>query len=196
MKLKRGTFTAIFFLACIAALELEQVVLEEILRRFFALIALAIKTNPAGPMMVVAAMSEIANHVGKEPWPSLESLSWWFDKASMVLAGSLFIGFVCTVIIIWLGIVKEHHWDLARERANERLAGVNKETARLTADNLALQTVMLPRNVGAIGIDQRPPAETWFAGFERWAGVKILIQVTPGDPEALNLANEIAIVLA
>jgi hypothetical protein len=30
MKLKRGTFTAIFFLACVAALELEQVVLEEI----------------------------------------------------------------------------------------------------------------------------------------------------------------------
>jgi Domain of unknown function (DUF6471) len=30
MKLKRGTFTAIFFLACIAALELEQVVSEEI----------------------------------------------------------------------------------------------------------------------------------------------------------------------
>ena len=30
MKLKRGTFTAIFFLACIAALELELAVLEEI----------------------------------------------------------------------------------------------------------------------------------------------------------------------
>ncbi|WP_338688912.1 DUF6471 domain-containing protein [Bradyrhizobium sp. 26S5] len=30
MKLKRGSFSAIFFLACIAALELEQVVLEEI----------------------------------------------------------------------------------------------------------------------------------------------------------------------
>ena len=30
MKLKRGTFTAIFFLACIAALELEGVALEEI----------------------------------------------------------------------------------------------------------------------------------------------------------------------
>ncbi|KWV48403.1 hypothetical protein AS156_18140 [Bradyrhizobium macuxiense] len=29
-KLKRGSFTAIFFLACVAALELEQVVLEEI----------------------------------------------------------------------------------------------------------------------------------------------------------------------
>jgi hypothetical protein len=30
MKLKRGMFPAIFFLACIAAPELEQVVLEEI----------------------------------------------------------------------------------------------------------------------------------------------------------------------
>ncbi|WP_244563229.1 DUF6471 domain-containing protein [Bradyrhizobium lablabi] len=29
-KLKRGTFSATFFLACIAAQELEQVVLEEI----------------------------------------------------------------------------------------------------------------------------------------------------------------------
>jgi Domain of unknown function (DUF6471) len=28
--LKRGTFSAVFFLACIAALELEQVVFEEI----------------------------------------------------------------------------------------------------------------------------------------------------------------------
>ncbi|WP_225647050.1 DUF6471 domain-containing protein [Bradyrhizobium australafricanum] len=30
MKVKRGSFTAIFFLACVAALELEQVALEEI----------------------------------------------------------------------------------------------------------------------------------------------------------------------
>jgi Domain of unknown function (DUF6471) len=30
MKLKRGTFSATFFLACLAAMELEGVVLEEI----------------------------------------------------------------------------------------------------------------------------------------------------------------------
>jgi hypothetical protein len=30
MKLKRGTFSATFFLACIAALELEGVILEDI----------------------------------------------------------------------------------------------------------------------------------------------------------------------
>ena len=54
---------------------------------------------------------------------------------------------------------------------------------------------MLPRHVGLFGFDQRPMAETWFAGFERWAGTKILIQVIPGDPEAQNLASEIAMVL-
>lgn len=146
--------------------------------------------------MVVAAMSEIANHTGKEPWLSLETASWWFDKSSVVLAISLFVGFVCTVIIILTGIVKEHHWDIAREAANREIAGVNRETVRLTADNLALQTVLLPRSVGSIGVNQRPPAETWFAGFERWAGIKVLIQVIPGDAEAQNLANEIAIVLS
>jgi hypothetical protein len=94
-------------------------------------------------MMVVAAMSEIANHAGKEPWPSLESASWWFDKAGMVLAGSLFIGFVCTVMIIWLGIVKEHHWDLAREAAQVRIAELNNETARLHANDLLTNNSLL-----------------------------------------------------
>src|SRR6476620_7316052 len=65
-------------------------------------------------------------------------------------------------------------------KSNERIAELStqaerlrNETARLQTDNLALQTAMLPRYVGAIGIDGRPPAETWFAGFERWAGIKI-----------------------
>lgn len=81
-------------------------------------------------------------------------------------------------------------------KANESAAKLNNETARLQADNLALQTVLLPRHVGLIGIDQPPPAIKWFVGFERWAGIKVLIQVIPGDAEAQNLANEIAIVLS
>jgi hypothetical protein len=81
-------------------------------------------------------------------------------------------------------------------RANERIAGLNNDAARLTAENLALQTVLLPRHVGLFGLNEEPRAKIWFAGFERWAGTKILIQVVSGDPEAQNLANEIAIVLS
>lgn len=91
---------------------------------------------------------------------------------------------------------KEEHWAHARQLSNEHIARLNNETARLQADNLALQTVLLPRHVGLIGLDGPPPAQEWFAGFQRWAETKILIQVVTGDPEAQNLANEIAIVLS
>ncbi len=87
--------------------------------------------------------------------------------------------------------------------ANERAAGLERDAAnarleqeKLKADNLALQTVLLPRHVGAIGIDEPPKAQQWFASFDAFAGTKILIQVVPGDPEAQNLANEIAFVLS
>jgi hypothetical protein len=88
--------------------------------------------------------------------------------------------------------------DLASEThaSAERVAGLNNDTARLTADNLALQTVLLPRHVGLIGFNEEPRAKIWFAGIDRWAGTKVLVQVAPGDPEAQNLANEIAIVLS
>jgi hypothetical protein len=93
----------------------------------------------------------------------------------------------------------ERDAELARKETAEataRIAELNNETEKLKGDNVALQTVMLPRHVGLIGFDQEPPAKKWFAGFEQWAGTKILIQVIPGDPEAQNLANEIAIVLS
>ncbi len=110
------------------------------------------------PTMVATAMSKMANHTGNEPWLSLESASWWFDKSSVVLAVSLLVGFVCTVIIIVTGTIKEHHWDLARERANERIALVNEETARLSVEaetarketaqaKLELQQIRFPRSL-------------------------------------------------
>lgn len=74
-------------------------------------------------------MAEIANHAGNEPWPSLDWASWIFDRASFVLIGSLIVGAAATVAMVWMGIVKEHHWDLLRESAAERIASVQLEAA-------------------------------------------------------------------
>lgn len=86
--------------------------------------------------------------------------------------------------------------------ANERAASLEKEAAdakleveQMKADNLALQTAMLPRHVGLVSLDETPRAYTWFAGIDRYAGTHVVIQPVAGDPEALNLSNEIAIVL-
>ncbi len=79
--------------------------------------------------------------------------------------------------------------------AQMRAARLNRETAQLQADNLALQTVMLPRNVGIIGINEAPRAAEYFAGVAPFAGTLLVYQVA-NDPEAQNLANEIAMVLS
>ncbi len=90
---------------------------------------------------VAAIMSEAANHSGNEVWISLERASWWFDKSSIVLAFSLFIGFICTVIIIVTGIAKEHHWDLAREKSGNEIARLSPR--RLSTEQTAKMTPLL-----------------------------------------------------
>jgi hypothetical protein len=71
-------------------------------------------------MTATVIMAEIANRAVREPWPSLEWASWIFDRASFVLVGSLVLGVAATVAIVWMGIVKEHHWDLARDAATKK----------------------------------------------------------------------------
>lgn len=81
-------------------------------------------------------------------------------------------------------------------KAEDRAAQTSLVAEQLRSENLTLQRVMMARHVGLFGIDQEPPAKQWFADCAKLPGIKILIQVIPGDPEAQNLANEIAIVLA
>jgi hypothetical protein len=133
-------------------------------------------------------------------WPfsemSLAAATLLGSIANWVLLASLVGGVISTFVIVKTADVKEASWEEERRASNKKIAALNNETEHLKGDNLALQTVMLPRQVGLIGFDQEPPAKKWFAGFERWAGTKTLIQVVPGDPEAQNIANEIAIVLS
>jgi hypothetical protein len=147
-------------------------------------------------MIAIAMMAEIANQAKNAPWPSLEWASWIFDRASFVLVGSLVVGVAATIAIVWMGIVKEHHWDLAREQSSGRIADLNNATARLNADNLALQTTLLPRHVGLIGFNESPKAPEWFSSLKQFPGTSLYIQYAPDDTEAESLANEIAIVVS
>ena len=102
-------------------------------------------------------MAEIATHA-KEPWPSLDTAAWIFDRASFVLVGSLVLGVLATIAIVWMGIVKEHHWDLAREAAAKSIATLSlqgdqlrKDTAeaneRAAEAKLALEKFRAPRTL-------------------------------------------------
>lgn len=74
-----------------------------------------------------------AAHQGNEPWLSLEWASWIFDRASFVLFGSLIFGAVATAAIVWMGIVKEEHWDILRETARVETERAQGAAANATA---------------------------------------------------------------
>jgi len=90
-------------------------------------------------MIAIEVMTQMANHAGNEPWLSLEAASWWFNLASVVLGLSLFVGCVATGFIVCLGIVKEHHWDLAREAANKEIGQLFKAGEQLQKESQQLR---------------------------------------------------------
>jgi hypothetical protein len=69
-------------------------------------------------------------------WPSLPVANHIADVANWFFIGSLVVGVVSTILIVWMAGVKEAYWDLAREAAQLRIAELNNETARLRANDL------------------------------------------------------------
>ncbi len=66
--------------------------------------------------------------------PSLETAVFWFDVAGVLLVVTLAVGVLCTLAIVFLGIVKEGHWDEAREAAKVRIAELASEGERARAE--------------------------------------------------------------
>jgi hypothetical protein len=91
--------------------------------------------------MAVEAMAiDTANTKrSRGPRMSLELASHLFDWSSIALAFGACIVFVATAAIVWLGIAKEHHWDVLREHANEKIAAVGLEAAKANAELGAAQ---------------------------------------------------------
>jgi hypothetical protein len=140
-------------------------------------------------MQILAAIAAMADQVSQEPRFSLEVASKLFDWASFTLIGSLIMGAAATVLIVWMGIVKEHHWDLLRERGAHRVAeleletaNANKETAlaRLATEKLRLRLVWRMIDSDAekrLTERMKPFAPQHFA-----------VLTYTDDPEASNLA--------
>lgn len=87
--------------------------------------------KPVDVMATKGADSQRSGHM----WPSLEVASKLFDLSSIALAIGACIVFIATAAIVWLGIVKEHHWDVLREHANERIAELTNQSEHLRAES-------------------------------------------------------------
>jgi hypothetical protein len=138
-------------------------------------------------LVVAAVAAEIIIAYVHPPYDSLLN-EWGAVTADVAIA----IGIAGEVIF---GRLDARIQTELRSRSNARLGKAILLAEQLRADNLALQTVMLPRHVGLFGINETPRAEQYFAGISEFRGTTVFIQTVDNDREVANLANEILIVL-
>jgi hypothetical protein len=85
-------------------------------------------------------MAPIRNQRGKLMWPSLPTANHIADVANWFFIGSLVVGVVATILIVWMAGIKEAYWEKDRTESAERIAvlgikaeELRKETAEATA---------------------------------------------------------------
>jgi hypothetical protein len=92
-------------------------------------------------------------------WPSLPVANQVANIANLFFIGSLVVGIVSTVTIVWMTGVKEAYWDADRRASTEKIAALStqgdelrKETAEANARaaeaQLALEKLKTPRTLG------------------------------------------------
>jgi hypothetical protein len=151
-------------------------------------------------------------------WPfsemSLSTASLVGTIANWGLLVSLLTGLFSTFVIVKTTDVKEEHWGHARRNSDERIAELNKSAARLSAEaetargeiskaneraaeanaraaeaKLELEKFKAPRQLD-VGRQARIVEKA-----KAFAGTRFDVSALPGDPEALNFAIQIALVL-
>jgi hypothetical protein len=104
----------------------------------------AIKTRP---------MARKPNQ-GGNVWPSFELASRLYDLANIAFIVSLIVGVIATVLLVWMGNVKEGFLrrDVAQAgapaaHANERAAALEKEAANARLETENLRSQLVPRRL-------------------------------------------------
>lgn len=62
-------------------------------------------------------------------WPAYETAVWLYDKANIFLIGALVVGAIATVLVVWMGNVKEEYLKRDIANANERSANAELRAA-------------------------------------------------------------------
>jgi hypothetical protein len=132
-------------------------------------------------------------------WPSLETASFVSTLANWALVASLGVGVVATLLIVWMGNVKEAYWDADRQYSRERVvsleSGMSEANARVaeavqktSEAELALERLrqnQMPRRVSSEHITELSESAS------RFSGQRFTVTSLMGDDEGRDLAMQI-----
>jgi hypothetical protein len=134
-------------------------------------------------------MAVIGNQGGNTMWPSLVTASWLYNLANWFLIGALVVGAASTVLIVWMGNVKEGYVNHDLVTMREHAAKAEKEAA---GAQLALEKFKAPRSL------DESQVESIREGVSGFAGQQFTINTYWNEKEPADFAKRVgdAILLA
>lgn len=128
--------------------------------------------------------------------PSFETAVWLYDAANISLIGALAIVVIATVLVVWMGNVKEDYLRRDLADTNVVLSAANARTAELEKETAIarLKTEKLKEAVAWRTMSPESASE-----FEKILSAKpgsVNLRYMDGDPEALFLAIQISEILS
>ena len=143
---------------------------------------------PTTAATTTIAMAESGNQGGMRMWPSESTATLIFNVASLVFVGSLAVGVVATVAVIWMGNVKEEYWESDRRTSKEKIAELDTQAEQLRKDTaeanaqaakaqLELATFRAPRRIEPM------QASNISSQIRRFSGIEFDTASAGNDPE-------------
>lgn len=128
---------------------------------------------------------------GKTVWPSFETASRLYNVANAVFIFSLVVGVVATVLLVWMGNIKEAYLrrDVASageraELANERAVALEHENLELKVEYERLKSAVAWR---AVAPDQLPLLKRLLGAHV----ATVQLELVRGDPESQRLGAQL-----
>ena len=110
----------------------------------------------------VKTMAVNASQGGMRMWPSPKVAAWLYDWSNIGLIIGLVLGVVSTVLLVWMGNIKEEYLNLELARSRERTASLEKQSdesktaiAKADADAAASLAVAKQAEANLAGANSR-----------------------------------------
>src|SRR5260370_661994 len=152
------------------------------------------------PEKTIMPIANSGNQGGIRMWPSEDWASRLYDIANWFLIAALIVGAVSTVLLVWMGNVKEVYLkrDLAATgdraaHAEERAGRLEKDAAELrkAAEDVRLARVRIEASVAWRRLTEKQKADIG-ASLKRFANQGVSFWSNTGDVEAQLFAADIA----
>src|SRR6266849_412934 len=121
---------------------------------------------------------------GIKMWPSEAWATWLYDAANIALIVGLITGAIATVLIVWMGNVKEAYLKKDLASTNARAAALSNDAAQARLEQERLKAAVAWRRLSL-------PQYTSLVSALKGRHMKVWVEWVDSDPESTQFADDI-----